>query len=321
MMPAPPTRRLLTAVLILILPVLLSHCSKKTPGPTGLSLDDMAKLQAMHDPWPTQQQASTPEQLPPDRLEALGDLALKNRNFESSLVNYLQILKDHPERYDLRYKVGVIFLMSGKLEAAQKELAMVLVHRPQMLLAHEALGLVLLQQKQYGTAIDEFQYVLAQDNQRSKTHYLLGTTFLESGRPANAIHELKAASAMDPHQVAAFIALAQAYLQIKDYRQATATLRQAMALAPQNKRIYLLLGSALAAQKQYPQALEAYMRGGDEAQAYNNIGVHYFMDGQYEEAAKCFQRAIELRPTFYQEAKINLQRALEKLQQTRKDDS
>ena len=201
MTPARPTRRLLTAVLILILPVLLSHCSKKTPGPTGLSLDDMAKLQAMHDPWPTQQQATTtPEQLPPDRLEALGDLALKNRNFESSLVNYLQILKDHPERYDLRYKVGVIFLMSGKLEAAQKELAMVLVHRPQMLLAHEALGLVLLQQKQYGMAIDEFQYVLAQDNQRSKTHYLLGITFLESGRPANAIHELKAASAMDPHQ-------------------------------------------------------------------------------------------------------------------------
>lgn len=320
MTPARPTRRLLAAVLILILPVLLSHCSKKTPGPTGVSLDDMAKLQAMHDPWPTRQPTS-PEQLPPDRLEALGDLALKNRNFESSLVNYLQILKDHPERYDLRYKVGVIFLMSGKLEAAQKELAMVLVHRPQMLLAHEAMGLVLLQQKQYAAAIDEFQYVLAQDNQRAKTHYLLGTTFLESGRPDRAIHELKAATAMDPHQVPAFIALAQAYLQIKDYRQATATLKQALALAPQNKKIYLLLGSALAAQKQYPQALEAYTRGGDEAQAYNNIGVHYFMDGQYEEAAKCFQRAIELRPTFYQEAKINLQRALEKLQQVRKDGS
>jgi len=43
------------------------------------------------------------------------------------------------------------------------------------------------------------------------------------------------------------------------------------------------------------------------------------MEGQYEDAAKCFQRALELRPTFYQEAKTNLQRALEKLQETRKD--
>ena len=77
----------------------------------------------------------------------------------------------------------------------------------------------------------------------------------------------------------------------------------------------------VAAQKQYPQALEAFMKGGDEAQAYNNIGVFYFTDGHYEEAAKCFQRALELRPTFYQEAQTNLQRALEKMQQTRKDGS
>jgi tetratricopeptide (TPR) repeat protein len=302
--------------------VLLSHCNKKTPaGPTGLSLDEMAKLQAMHDPWPTQQSSTTSEQLPQDRLEALGDLALKNRNFETSLLNYLEILKNHPERYDLRYKVGVIFLMSGKLDAAKKELAMVLVHRPQMLLAHEALGLVLLQQKQYTMAIDEFLYVLGQDNQRPKTHYLLGIAFLESGRPERAIQELKIASAMDRRSVTSLIALAQAYQQIKDYRQAVATLKQAQGLAPANKKIYQLLGGALAAEKQYPQALEAYTRGGDEAQAYNNIGVHFFMDGQYEEAAKCFQRAIELRPTFYQEAKINLQRALEKLQQTRQNGS
>ncbi len=74
-----------------------------------------------------------------------------------------------------------------------------------------------------------------------------------------------------------------------------------------------MLGQALAGQKQYPQALDGLHEGGDEAQAYNNIGVYYFMDGRYEEAAKCFQRAMELRPTFYQEAKTNLQRALEKL--------
>ena len=63
------------------------------------------------------------------------------------------------------------------------------------------------------------------------------------------------------------------------------------------------------------------MKAGDEAQAYNNIGVYCFMDGQYEEAAKCFQHAIEIRPIFYQEAKSNLQRALEKLQQSRLDGS
>jgi tetratricopeptide (TPR) repeat protein len=319
----PPLRRLVTAVLVLTLPLLASQCSKKSPQAPpvqGLTPDQAEKFQALHDPWPDQK-PKTPEQLPEDRLEALGDIALKNRNFENSLVNYLQILKEHPERYDLHYKVGVIFLLSGKLEPAQKELALVLAHQPDMLKAHEAMGLVHLQGKQYPLAINEFQHVLAQDPKRATTRHLLGVSFLESGRPDRAILELKTATGLDPRQLTSHIALAQAYLQQKDYPHAVVSLKQAKALAPKNQKVNQLLGQALGAQKQYPQALEAFMQVGDEAQAYNNIGVFFFMDGQYEEAAKCFQRALELRPTFYQEAKTNLQRAIEKMQETRKDGS
>ncbi len=319
-MPAlPPLRRLITAVLVLTLPLLASQCSKKSPqapAVQGLTPDQAEKFQALHDPRPDEK-PKTPEQVPEDRLEALGDVALKNRNFDNSLINYLQILQEHPERYDLHYKVGVIFLLSGKLEPAQKELALVLVHRPEMLKAHEAMGLVHLQGKQYPLAINEFQCVLAQDPKRPKTQHLLGVAFLESGRPDRAILALKTAIGLDPRQLSSHIALAQAYLQQKDYPHAVASLKQAQTLAPQNPKVNRLLGQALGAQKQYPQALEAFMRAGDEAQAYNNIGVFFFMDGRYEEAAKCFQRALELRPTFYQEAKTNLQRAQEKMQETR----
>jgi tetratricopeptide (TPR) repeat protein len=323
MAPRFPVRRLATVVLVLTLPCLTSQCAKKgsgVPAVRGLSLEETSKLQALNDPW-SDRQPKPAEGLPEDRLEALGDLALKNRNFENSLINYLQILQKNPERYDLHYKVGVIFLLSGKLEAAQKELALVLVHQPEMLQAHEALGLVFLQGKQYPLAIDEFQYVLAQDPGRAKTYHLLGVTFLESGRLDRAVQALKTATTLDPRQFSSLIALSKAYLERKEYQQAVASLKQAQALAPQSQKVNNMLGLALAGQKQYPQALEAFMKAGDEAQAYNNIGVYCFMDGQYEEAAKCFQRAIELRPTFYQEAKTNLQRALEKLQETRKDGS
>jgi Flp pilus assembly protein TadD len=319
----PVLPRLVTVVLILTLPLLTSHCSKKSPqvpAVQGLTPDQAEKFEALHAPW----QGDKPrpaEQLPEDRLEALGDVALKNRNFSNSLISYMQILQEHPERYDLHYKVGVIYLLSGKLEAAQKELALVLVHRPEMLQAHEAMGLVHLQNKNYPLAINEFQYVLTQDPKRAKTNHLLGVSFLESGRPDRAILALRTAIGVDPHQKASHIALAQAYLQQKDYSHAVASLKQAQSVAPQDQKINQMLGQALAAQKQYPQALEAFMKAGDEAQAYNNIGVFYFMDGQYEQAAKCFQRALELRATFYEEAKTNLQRALEKMQETQKDSS
>jgi len=319
----PPIRRLATLVLVLTLPCLASQCANKgarVPPVRGLTMEESSKLQAQYDPW-SDRQPKAGEELPEDRLEALGDIALKNRNFENSLINYLQILQKNPERYDLHYKVGVIFLLSGKLEAAQKELALVLVHHPEMFQAHEALGLVFLQGKQYPLAIDEFQYVLAQDPRRAKTYHLLGVTFLESGRLDRAVQALKTATTLNPRQFSSLIALSKAYLERKEYRQAVASLKQALALAPQSQKVNNMLGLALAGQKQYPQALEAFMKAGDEAQAYNNIGVYFFMDGQYEEAAKCFQRAIELRPTFYQEAKTNLQRALDKLQETRKDGS
>jgi hypothetical protein len=139
--------RLGATVLIMALPLLASQCSKKSQqqlSVQGLKADESAAFQALHDSRPSQPPKAS-EQLPEDRLEALGDLALKNRNFSNSLKNYLQILQNHPERYDLHYKVGVIFLLSGKLEAAQKELALVLVHQPEMLQAHEAMGLIYLQ--------------------------------------------------------------------------------------------------------------------------------------------------------------------------------
>src|SRR5664280_1672526 len=220
MMPAsPPLRRLVTAVLVLTLPLLASQCSKKSqqvPTVQGLTSKQTEQFQALHPSW-GDQKPKPPEQIPDDRLESLGDTALQNRDFNKSLISYMQILQEHPERYDLHYKVGVLFLLAGKLEAAQKELALVLVHQPEMLKAHEAMGLVHLQGKQYPLAIEEFQYVLAQDPKRAKTHHLLGVSFLESGRPDRAILALKTATGLDPRQLSSHIALAQAYLQQKDY--------------------------------------------------------------------------------------------------------
>jgi Tfp pilus assembly protein PilF len=314
-------RQLACGALLLALPLAVSHCARNKSPAAGIDSERLAKLQDLHDHWSHQKTPTLPEKLPDDRLEALGDLALENRNFEDSLVNYLQVLRDHPERYDLHHKVGVIFLMSGKLEAAQKELALVLVHQPEMLQAHEALGLVFLQGKQYPLAIDEFHYVLAQDPSRGKTHHLLGVTFLEAGQTDRAIQEFQKATILDPRHLSSFVLLSEAYLKRKDYTHATASLKKAQSLAPDNQKVNRLLGQALAGQKLYPEALTAFLKAGDEAQAYNNIGVYYFMDGRYEEAAKCFQRAIELRPTFFQEAKTNLQRALEKLHDSQHDDS
>lgn len=307
------------AALCLALPLLLNGCFKSSSTTTSALSDPTAKSA---DPWTKLRKSrADKEGLSPDRLEALGEIALQSGDYESSMINFMEILKTNPQRYDLHYKVGVIFLMTGQLEAARQELALVLVHQPEMLKAHEALGLVHLQEKRYPLAIEEFQLVLSQDPTRAKTRHLLGVTYLEAGKTDKAITELRRAVELDRGQVASYVALGQAYTKAKDYRQGIASLKQGLSLEPNNQKLNYQLGMALAAEKRYPEAIAAFMKAGDEAQAYNNIGVYYFVAGQYEDAAKCFQRALELRPTFYDEAKANLQRALEKLQQTRQDGS
>ena len=311
------------------LPWLLSQCSKKPPGATpALTSGDAGKIAGDKLPTPNPEPFAPSSRrlldrslnLPPDRLEALGDMALANQDYETSLINFLRILQEDPQRYDLRYKVGVIFLINGQLEAARQELAFVLVKHPEMLQAHEALGLVHLQEKQYPLAIEEFQLALAQDANRPKTQYLLGIAYLESGKMDRAVLELKRAAALAPSSLAPLLAIGQAAYQMKDYTQAIAWLNRARAAAPQDQRVYYYLGMSLAALKRYDEALAAFVKAGDEAQAYNNIAVHYLGEGRYEEAAKCFQRALDLRPVLYQEARNNLQRALEKLRETRKND-
>jgi tetratricopeptide (TPR) repeat protein len=313
-------KRLCWTVLVLTLPLLLSQCAKhetKSMEPDVFS----TKMAEAQDSWKKSKSlfGADKQGLPQDRLESLGEIALQNRDYESSMINFLAALKKDPERYDLHYKVGVIFLLNGQFDAAQKELALVLVHRPDMTQAHEAMGLVHLQEKKYPLAIEEFQSVLSQDPHMANARHLLGVTYLEMRQPAKAVVQLKQAVALNPSHAASYAALGEAYLQLKDSRQAIATLKRGLAIDPKNQKLNFHLGNALAAENRYDEALEAFMKVGDEAQAYNNIGVHYFMAGQYEDAAKCFQRAIELRPTFYEEAKTNLQRALEKLHQMRKN--
>ena len=318
-------RKVIRGLLILALAFPLSQCSQKQDQVVRkLKPEEAAKLEAAYGMWPDSKKRPAileQQKIPEDRLESLGDISLRSRDYDSSLLNYAKILKEDPERYDIRYKVGVILFLRGQLEQAKQELALVLLNRPEMLEAHEALGLVYLQEKNYQQAISEFQTVLATEPRRAKTRHLLGLAFLEAGQTARAITELRQAAVLEPGQIPTQVALGKAYIQQKDYQQAVTILQRAQAAAPNNPKVNYQLGMALASLKRYPEAMEAFMRAGDEAQAYNNIGVHYYMEGRFEEAAKCFQRALELRPVFYDEAKVNLQRALEKLQEVRHDDS
>ncbi len=281
----------------------------------GLTEKESERLAALNTPDLPKPKRTPPEmELSPDNLIAEGDIYLQTGQLEGSLINYTRVLAQDPNRFDVRYKLGVVLMLAGQLDAAKRELAAVLAHQ-EMTAAHEALGMVFLQEGNYPEAERELRLVLEADPQRARTHYLLGVTKLKANDTGQAVMHLKTALAQEPQNVKFMTNLGRAYFQMKNYPEALRWLQKAQALNPDDAKIHQQVGATYAALKKYPEALEAYKKGGDEAQAYNNIGVQYYLDGRYVEAAKCFQRALELRKVFYREARDNLEKALKKLQE------
>lgn len=303
-----------------LLPLLLCAClttkgSQKSPGFRGLSASEADRLETLNNPGRINQRPSKPEKDDsPENLAEMAEIFMQNGDFEKSLYNYSKILSLNPENHDIRYKLGLALLLSGKLEAAKKELAEVLLHKIDMVEAHEALGAVYLKENNLSEAQREFRSALSLDPKRFQSRYFLGDTYLRSNQFSQALTEFKAALELVPRSARAMSALGWSFFKLKNHDQGLQWLQKAKAIDPDNPSLNHRLGMVLAAQKKFPEALEAFRKGGDEAQAFNNIGVHYYLDQRYAEAARCFQRALELRPTYYQEAKVNLEKALARLQ-------
>jgi tetratricopeptide (TPR) repeat protein len=77
---------------------------------------------------------------------------------------------------------------------------------------------------------------------------------------------------------------------------------------PQNKT-YNNLGLALFKAGRCKDAFKALQGGGDDAQAFNNLGSMYLGKGENEKARECFEKALALRPNNYDMAQENLNKS------------
>ncbi len=292
----------MTKILALcLMPLLCCACltpkGQKTQGFRGLTGSEAERLEALNDPsWRNIKPPKREKDDSPQNLAEMAELFFQNGNYGNALVNYYKILAQDPQRQDIRYKVGMALLFTGKLAEAKKELAEVLLHQMDMVEAHEALGMVFLQENNLGEARQEFSSVLAVDPKRFQSRYLLGETYLRAAQYPQALTEFKSAQELAPQSARVLSDLGWTYFNLKNYDQGLQCLKKAQALNATDKKLNHRLGMVLAAQKKFPEALEAFRKAGDEAQAFNNIGVHYFLEHRYGEAARCFQKALDLRP-------------------------
>ena len=124
-----------------------------------------------------------------------------------------------------------------------------------------------------------------------------------------AIREYNRAIRLRPQEGFLYNNLGVSHLLAGKYKNAVADFYNALQRNYFDSKVYNNLGLALARVGQYREALDAFRKGGDEAQANNNPGCIYMERDEYGKAVTCFEKAIEINPTFYIKAKDNLEKA------------
>jgi tetratricopeptide (TPR) repeat protein len=146
-------------------------------------------------------------------------------------------------------------------------------------------------------AVESARHAVDLDPNLASTHVKLGEILARNGRPQDAVQEERHALEMAPSNAAAYRALASAYTALKRYPEAETAYRKAVQLRPTDWFGYLLLGLFYHQRERYDEAKAAYRSAlqltPDNDVVLRNLAATAIREGQYGEAANLILRSIK----------------------------
>ena len=240
--------------------------------------------------------------------EKLGDTYLGRAQAGMARAKYQKALDLDPRSWRLEYKIGTILLRQGAPADALPYFRSITTRDPANAYGYEGEGRALLALGEHEGAETALRKAIRLDAGNWKAQQGLGMLYDELGRYDEAITAYKAALRVRPVEASILNNLGVAYYLKKDYPQAIETLEKALRTArPEDrKRIHANLGRCFARSGEYNRAIDAFRRAKDLPTAYNNVGVVLLEQDRPADAAACFQKAIQVSPSYYEAAHENL---------------
>jgi tetratricopeptide (TPR) repeat protein len=127
-------------------------------------------------------------------------LAALERSAEAR-TQFEQSIALTPLQIESSFRLGLLDLDSSDLNAAAKNLRLVLERDPKHAGALAALGRVEFEQKHYPEAVDLLQRAIASDDSLGVAHYYLGLTYARMGRKVESGQELQKATELGQKEV------------------------------------------------------------------------------------------------------------------------
>ena len=198
---------------------------------------------------------------------------------------------------------------TGDLTTAEEGYRDFLKRFPKVFEIRSNLGAVLAAQGRYLDAIAEYKAALAVAPKNNRIALNLALAHYKVGQIPEAAAILEPVSAQEPQ---ARLVLADCLLQMNENARVVGLLRPAAAERPDDLAIAYLLGTALVRANEVTEGqrfLERILRSGDSAEARLLLGTAHFGMGEFAEALKEFEKAVELNPKL-PSANVYLGRAL-----------
>ncbi|UCD84139.1 MAG: tetratricopeptide repeat protein [Deltaproteobacteria bacterium] len=212
----------------------------------------------------------------------------------------------NPDFAEAHYNLGFIYTYQGKYEQAVIELKRAIEIRPYYADAYAALGFVYFNQKKYKQAVEELNQALKFNPNSAETHYLLGTIYENIRRYRSAFSEYKKALKYNRRFAEAYFSIAGIYERFRRYDRAIKLYQVSIKLERNYAEAYHKVGWLYATipDERYknPRRAIAFSSRAVKLTNWkspvfiNTLAEAFYSKGDFDNAIKCAERAIKLRP-------------------------
>jgi tetratricopeptide (TPR) repeat protein len=228
----------------------------------------------------------------------LGNIYLEMENLQAAEQVLLQALRFDSKNPDVLYALGLACYQSGDLERALYYLQQLTGKRiPKV---HYSLGLVYWRRMEFGHAERHFRIALELEPDSSDTALALGETCLHNGNTVEAVELLRRASMLLPGDDLIEHALAKALIVDGQHEPAAAVLEAILRRKPDDEEAARSLAGIWIAGKRLDEAerlLKVTITTWPEsAKSYVLLGKLFLVKSNRTRAEECLRRALEIDP-------------------------
>ncbi len=224
----------------------------------------------------------------------------KTGKIDLAIAEAAESVRLHPRYAEGHYEHGLALVAAGRLDEAIEEYRTAVSCKPTLEQAHLNLGKTLGDVGRTTEAIEVYELAVKIVPGSGDLYYNLAQLLRVEERFREAADAYNAAIRLKPDNAAGYAYLAMTLCRLNRTDEAEAAVQQARRLAP-DTTITLIAQGEVALNKLDPATAIAYFRQATEKQPddydpWCRLGTALLSQGAFDEAARCFRKALELRP-------------------------